>query len=242
MSKPVIGIVVWRRGLRTPLGDPEILHALSDAYVSAFSDAGVIPLLIPNRRSLGEVGAILDRIDGLALSGGDDVDPVSYGAENEASFGVDREVDAWETELLDRARRRRLPTLCICRGAQVLNVAHGGTLRQDILEAGTPHQPLKGRSSGDILSATHPVTLTPVGKLAGIYGTTQVMVNTIHHQAIDTVGDGLVVEGVAPDGVIEAVASSDPSWWAVGVQWHPERTLGDVDKPLFEAFASEAAG
>lgn len=241
MSKPVIGIVAWRRGLRTPLGDPEVLHALSDAYVSAFDRAGMLPLIIPNGRPLDEVGSVLDRIDGLALSGGGDVHPSSYGAPNESSEGIDAEVDAWEIGLLDCARRRGVPTLCICRGIQILSVAHGGTLRQHILEDGTQHEPLRGKSAQEILTSTHAVTFTPGGRLERIYGTNRVPVNTIHHQAIDVLGEGLVIEAVAPDGIIEAVASSDPAWWAVGVQWHPERTMDDVDKPLFDAFAAEVA-
>jgi putative glutamine amidotransferase len=242
MSKPIIGIVVWRRGMKTPLGDPEYLHSLSDEYVGSISDAGGAPLLIPARRPLDEAGAILDRIDGLVFSGGTDVDPASYGAENTDSKGVDRVVDVWEIELIERARRRRVPTLAICRGVQILNVAHGGTLQQEILGEGEIHHPLGGSSAEEILSDGHPVALTPSGRLARIYGTTSIDVNSIHHQAIDALGQELEVEGVTSDGVVEAVASTDPRWWAIGVQWHPERTLNDVDKPLFDAFVIEAKG
>ena len=239
MFKPVVGIVVWRRGLRTPLGDPEVLHALSDAYVRSIAAAGVTPLLIPNARPSDEVGAILDRVDGLVLSGGGDVDPSTYGAPNERSYDCDPVVDQWEIALLKRAEARRIPTLCICRGHQILNVAHGGTLRQEILAEGTVHAPLSGKSGEEILEAKHPVSLTPGGLLSEIYGTTRLDVNTIHHQAIETVGDGLTVEAVSPDGIIEAVTTTSPSWWCVGVQWHPERNDG-VDTPLFETFARVA--
>jgi putative glutamine amidotransferase len=240
MSAPVVGIVVWRRGLKTPLGDPEVLHALSDNYVRAFCDAGMIPLLIANGRPVEEATAVLDRVDGLALSGGGDVDPSSYGAENTHSYDCDRRVDAWELALLGEARRRKVPTLCICRGIQILNVAHGGTLRQEILAPDTIHEPLSGKSGPEILAARHPVELTGGGRLASIYGADQLLVNTIHHQAIDGLGDNLAVEACAPDGTIEAVASKDPNWWCVGVQWHPERTDG-VDAPLFAAFGAALA-
>lgn len=240
MARPVIGIVVWRRGLRTPLGDPEILHALSDAYVSAFSDGGVTPLLIPNGRPLDEVGVFLDRIDGLALSGGGDVDPATYGASNERSYDTAIDVDLWERALIVEARNRRLPLLAICRGIQILNVAHGGTLHQEILAPGTIHEPLSGKSGAEILATNHPVSLVEGGALHGIYGTTDLTVNTIHHQAIDRLGDGLDVEGTAPDGIVEAVRSSDPDWWCVGVQWHPERN-GNRDGALFESFAGAAS-
>jgi putative glutamine amidotransferase len=240
MSKPVIGIVVWRRGLRTPLGDPEVLHALSNAYVAAFADAGATPLLIPNARPVEEASVFLDRIDGLALSGGGDVDPASYGARNERSYDTDATVDRWELALLAEARDRRMPTLCICRGIQILNVAHGGTLHQEVLAPGTIHEPLSGRSGAEILAARHPVSLADGGRLQDIYGAGTLQVNTIHHQAIDVLGDGLAVEATAPDGIIEAVVSTDPDWWCVGVQWHPERNAAGDDR-LFRALAGAAA-
>ncbi len=240
MRKPVIGIVVWKRGLRTPLGDPELLHALSDAYVTAFSEAGMTPMLIPNARPVDEAALFLDRIDGLALSGGGDVDPASYGAHNERSYDTDPAVDRWELALLTEARRRRMPTLCICRGIQILNVAHGGTLHQEILAPGTLHEPLSGRTGPEILAATHPVSFSDGGTLRGIYGADTLEVNTIHHQAIDVLGVGLAVEATAPDGIIEAVVSTDPQWWCVGVQWHPERN-GGRDGRLFRSFAAVAA-
>lgn len=240
MGRPVIGIVVWRRGLGTPLGDPEILHALSHAYVAAFSDGGMTPLLIPNGRPMDEVEVFLDRIDGLALSGGGDVDPASYGAPNEHAYDTAVDVDTWERALIVEARRRRMPLLAICRGIQILNVAHGGTLDQEILEAGTIHEPLSGKTGNEMLATNHPVHLVEGGDLHHIYGTTDLTVNTIHHQAIDTLGDGLEVEGTAPDGIVEAVRSSDPEWWCVGVQWHPERN-DDRDEALFAAFAVAAS-
>lgn len=233
---------MWLRGFKTRIGDPEHLHTLSDAYITTIGDAGAVPLLIPSRRPRDEAGTLLDRIDGLLLSGGDDVDPFTYGHEDAGSIGADRAVDDWEIELVQRARRRLVPTLAICRGMQVLNVAHGGTLRQHIWAEGTPHPPLDGLTPDEVLAGGHAVGLTPSGRLAAIYGTTSLDVNSIHHQAIDDVGDGLEVEAVASDGVIEAVGSTDPSWWSVGVQWHPERTRFDVDKPLFAAFLDAATG
>jgi putative glutamine amidotransferase len=240
MRKPVIGVVVWRRGLKTPLGDPEALHALSDAYVTAFSDSGMMPMLIPNARPVEEAALVLDRIDGLALSGGGDVHPASYGARDERSYDTDPAVDRWELALLAEARRRRMATLCICRGIQILNVAHGGTLHQEILAPGTIHEPLSARSGREILATTHPVWLSEGGRLRDTYGVDALEVNTIHHQAIDVLGDGLAVEGVAPDGIIEAVVSADPGWWCVGVQWHPERNEGR-DRRLFRSFGAAAA-
>lgn len=227
--------------MTTPLGDPEHLHSVSDAYVSAISSAGGVPLLVPNRRPMDEAGLLLDRVDGLVLSGGDDVDPATYGRENTDSKDVDDRVDAWEIELVQRARRRWLPTLAICRGIQILNVAHGGTLRQEIMTEGGVHHPLTRLSAEQILAGGHEVGLTPLGRLARLYGTTTLAVNSIHHQAIDELGADLEVEAVAPDGIIEAVASKDSDWWAVGVQWHPERTRHHIDKPLFAAFVDAAA-
>jgi putative glutamine amidotransferase len=210
--------------------------------VSAISDAGGIPLLIPATRPATEAGAYLDRIDGLCLSGGDDVDPGTYGRDNDCSLGVDASADAWEIELLRRAAARRMPSLCICRGVQVMNVAHGGTLHQEVLSSGGGlHEPLDDREVATKLADRHSVELSAGGRLSDIYQASVIEVNSLHHQAVDEIGDGLALEAVAPDGVIEGLAPIEQGWWAVGVQWHPERT-GGADKALFEAFLGACSG
>jgi putative glutamine amidotransferase len=241
MTQRIVGIAVWKRGLRTPLGDPEILHAVADAYVSAVADTGLVPVLIPNALSAEYAGPVLDRVDGLVLSGGGDVHPHTYGAGSQRSHDLDPRADSWEMALLESARRRKMPALCICRGMQVLNVWAGGSLHQDMLVPGTVHEPLSGKSAEEILAARHDVELRPDGLLARIYGRTVVRVNTIHHQAIDRLGSGMSVEARSEDGFVEALSVDDPGWWCVGVQWHPERN-GALDVPLFDAFAREVTG
>lgn len=233
MSRPVIGVAVWRRGLDTPIGTPEPLHAVADAYVRAVSEAGGIPLLIPAARPTDEAEAAIDRVDGLVLTGGGDVDPATYGAARAGSYDDDPSADRWEIALIDRARSAGRPLLAICRGMQILNVALGGTLHQEIGAPGALHEPIGG-SPDAILARRHPVSLAPGGTLAGWHGTDSLSVNTIHHQAIDDLGAGLEIEATAPDGVIEGIRSP-ADWMAVGVQWHPER-LPELAKPLFGGF------
>jgi putative glutamine amidotransferase len=188
-----------------------------DDYVSAVEQAGggVRVLEVTDHPS-----DVLREVDGILLPGGADVDPALYGAERHAAT-VDAEPgrDAFELELARRALEADVPLLAICRGVQVLNVAVGGTLVQDIpsaLPASLPHavpQPLDG--------PCHEVAIRGGSKLAGLLGSEQRHVNSRHHQAIERVGDGLTVSASAPDGVIEGVEKPDARF-CIGVQWHPE--------------------
>ncbi len=233
---PVVGITAFRRPFTTPVGDPEILHSIAEPYVEAVGEAGLIPILLPSRQSPEEAGIVLDRIDGLVVSGGGDVDPSAYGRERESVVDDDREVDRWESALLDLARQRRMPTLAICRGLQILNVTLGGTLHQDVTSPDGVHLPFKGTPE-ELTGRRHRVDLVEGGVLATAYGTDALEVNTLHHQGIDQLAGDLVVEATAPDGLIEAARVAS-GWWALGVQWHPERMPGQR-RPLFEAFASQ---
>lgn len=234
MSHPVVGIAVWRRGLRTAIGDPETLHAVADAYVESVSEAGAVPIILPGSRPASEAADLLDRVDGLLLTGGGDVDPATYGADRRGSRDDDPAADRWEIALVDEARRRSLPLLAICRGMQLLNVACGGTLRQEVTAARTCHVPVTGTPE-EIRARRHLVALSEDGRLRQWYGSDTLDVNSIHHQGVDRLGAGLVVEATAPDGLVEGVAA-DGDWFALGVQWHPER-LPDHRQPLFSGFA-----
>ena len=189
-----------------------------------------------------EIDALLDHIDGLVLTGGGDVDPARYGEEPVESIrGVDFDRDEFELELVRSARSRRLPLLAICRGLQVLNVALGGTLIQDIAtETGS----LDHDRIGHLVYAGHQtVTLEPSCALASVVGETTLLVNSIHHQAVKDLAPGLEAVGWAGDGIIEAVAHEDGTWPLFAVQWHPEY-LGDVDDAassrLFAALVAAA--
>ena len=234
--RPRIGITAWRRPLPTPLGERTDLYTLGVEYAHAVQAAGGLALILPHG---DDPEATLEALDGLLLSGGGDVDPRSYGAENTAAKDESLASDQWEIALLRGARRRTLPVLGICRGMQIMAVAHGGRLAQDI--TGRDGHPDMGTLSAEaILDARHPVTFVADSTLAAVYGTTTRLVNTIHHQAVADAGT-LHVVGTGADGMIEAVES--PSGSCLGVQWHPEKLTGAegaVEQKLFEEFVAEA--
>jgi putative glutamine amidotransferase len=185
--------------------------------VDAVSLAGGLPLLLPTLEP-SRVGDALDAVDAVLLSSGGDVDPACYGQQpSEHLYGVDGTRDAWELALVEAALRRAVPVLAICRGAQVLNVARGGTLLQDLPSVTDAMH----RDAERFAEVVHPVELDADSRVAHVMGGHQVGVNTLHHQAVDRIGSGLRVVGRAADGTIEAIETDDGSA-VLGVQWHPE--------------------
>lgn len=186
----------------------------------------------------------MERVDGLVLTGGADLNPARYDEMPHPMLGPVSDIrDQWEIALIRAAQRRATPLLAICRGAQALNVALGGTLLQDLPSqhlSDINHDPDRPRNS-----RTHSVELPGESRLARAVGLTNLEVNSLHHQAIERVADELRIVAIAPDGVIEAVESAaDSPWWCVGVQWHPEdltQTTESWDRDIFSAFASVAA-
>jgi putative glutamine amidotransferase len=212
---------------------------LNAAYIRALEDAGLVPLVVPPLSDTDAALRILDVVSGLVLTGGEDVDPALYGDTPHPALGpVNCSRDVTELALLAGARERGLPTLAICRGIQVVNVGLGGTLVQDLPSQradAAAHEVDDARAE-----RVHGVTVDPSSRLAGIIGTESLAVNSIHHQAVDRLGDAIRVSARAEDGVIEGVESEDPRWWMVGVQWHPEElttTEEPWDRDLFAAFA-----
>lgn len=207
-------------------------------YATAvFGGAGAVPIMIP---PMGEASlAVLDRIDGLLLPGSpSNVHPSHYaGGESQTPDRHDLERDATTLRLVPEAIARGMPLLAICRGIQELNVALGGTLHQQVHEVPDrmDHRPGPGTIE-EKYTPTHLVTLS--GQLARIIGSTKILVNSLHGQAIDTPAPGLVVEAVAPDGTIEAVRVENARGFALGVQWHPEWGYADdsASLALFRAF------
>jgi putative glutamine amidotransferase len=198
---------------------------------------GIAVLLPPQPVDSGAAARVLDGLDGLILTGGKDVDPARYGRQpHPTTDEPDRLRDAWEFALLDEALRRGIPVLGICRGAQMLNVALGGTLHQHLPDVigHTHHQ------KGNAVFGTSAVWTEPGTRLADLIGASS-DAQCYHHQAIDRVGDGLIVSARDDDGVIEAVEldrRSRPDHWVVGVQWHPEERLDDLR--LFAAVVAAA--
>ncbi len=234
---PRIAITSWRRALPTFLGERTWLYTLADEYVASVAAPGTIPLLVPHVDP-DAVDHVLDAVDGLVIAGGGDVAPSSYGAKDAGSKDTDPHADATELALARRARERGVPTLAICRGMQIVNVAHGGTLQQDIGRSGTPHPPISD-DPDEAVAARHAVVIDEGSMLAEVLGAGTRRVNMIHHQAVDRLADGFQVTARAEDGVIEAIESDD-GWPFLGVQWHPEK-LDGADAPLF-AWLAEVAG
>jgi len=228
---PLIGITANRE---RPTDRSE-LDAVPRFYTEAVVAAGGIPVVLPVADT-DRVPLILDRIDGLLLSGGGDIDPSRYGGKSlpEVS-GVDPERDEFELALAREAANRRMPTLAICRGMQVVNVALGGTLIEDI--------PTEFSGSHDhIQVADQTVQLEPGCRLSGVMESEALRVNSLHHQAVRDAAPGLRVVGWSDDGMIEAVESSDASWPLLAVQWHPERMVEDPGaRRVFSALVEAAA-
>jgi len=230
-QKPVIGLTAYAEEARwSHWHKPAVL--LPADYAEQVSAAGGVPVLLP---PLPGIAAVVDRIDGLLLTGGGDIDPGRYGERpHPATSRVSGPRDAAELELLDAAVAAAKPVLGVCRGLQVVNVARGGTLRQHLPDdAG--HTPAAPGTFG-----AHPVRVAPGTRLAGILGANGpgAGVPTAHHQAIDRLGDGLVATAWAEDGVIEAVEpSADGDQFLLAVQWHPE---AGSDPRLIEALVAAA--
>ena len=229
MSRPVIGITSYAQDARWGVWHlPAALVPL--AYVDAIERAGGRAFVIPPAEE--DVEVTLDALDGIVFSGGADVDPTHYGAEAHPETDVPQtRRDAGELALLRAALERDLPTLAICRGFQLLNVARGGDLVQHLPEH-VGHDVHK-RVPGEF--AVHPVEIKEGSRLEGIVGASS-DVTSHHHQALGRVGEGLVESAWAADGTLEAV--EDPSLrFALGVQWHPEAS---EDAALFEALVEHA--
>jgi putative glutamine amidotransferase len=196
-----------------------------------------------------ESGPAPAEFDALVLGGGVDVDPARYGRERlgNGTVEVDAERDDIDFELLERASRTGAPVLGICRGLQVVNVARGGTLVQDIpterpsevVHQRTREEVVHPRARSEKARMDHDVHALAGTLLSEISGPGEFSVNSRHHQAIETLGGGLRVSGVAPDGVAEAVEASGGSW-LVAVQWHPENLTDPVSLGLFREFARVA--
>ncbi|MHC1561478.1 gamma-glutamyl-gamma-aminobutyrate hydrolase family protein [Actinomycetospora sp. C-140] len=215
-SAPLIAVTGRRRSAAGVHSGPPSLDALEiEAYFAGYADnlvaAGAVPFHVPAGVA---PTSVMERADGLVLTGGSDVDPARYGGVPDTSTSpLDPERDAREIALLAAARERGRPVLAICRGLQLVNVAWGGSLHVHLAEHAHTRR--------------HEVAIEPGTVLAGLYGVTA-SVNSVHHQAVDRLGAGLTVTARAPDGVVEGVEAPG----LVGVQWHPEQ-LDGAPQPVF---------
>lgn len=229
--RPLIGVSCYGERARWGAWDVDAV-VLHRAYVEALEDSGAAVVLIPPVTDESSIDAILEKLDGLVLAGGADLEPASYGAEAHPTTDVPRlDRDATERLLYHGARELGLPVLGICRGMQVMAVASGGRLEQDLPSAGygTVHREAPGTFT------EHGATFAPDSLVARIHATTQMTVNSSHHQAVTDPGS-LRVTGHAADGTVEVLEDADAAF-VLGVQWHPEMT---DDRRLFAALAAAA--
>lgn len=212
-----------------------IASLTSETYVKAIRESGGIPVVLPNTDYSDDVIAdYLSRLDALLMPGGADIPPSEYGEEphetvkilDDDRFNFEKAMGSAWIEKTDK------PMLGICLGSQWINVLHGGSLVQDI------------PSEFDVVhrDVTHPVTLEPDSKLARIFGETEFDVNSLHHQAVRKVGQGLRIVARSPDGIVEATESTDPNRFLIGVQWHPEKLMPEDQRQakLIQAFVEAA--
>ncbi|MCH4886836.1 gamma-glutamyl-gamma-aminobutyrate hydrolase family protein [Acidaminobacter sp. JC074] len=235
MKKPVIGISGSITILESGRFPGYRRTYVNEDYVKSVILAGGVPLLLPLTTDPEIVKGYLDLIDGLVLSGGHDVSPLAYGEQPLQKIGHTLpERDVFDRLLIETALEKKLPLLGICRGMQILNVALGGTLYQDLDYV--PDSQLKHDQYHDPSLATHEVSVDTSSKLFNIMGDKRVKTNSFHHLAVKDLGEGLVITAKADDGVVEAIEHNDYPF-VLGVQWHPEMMAStDVKmKSLFEA-------
>ena len=214
---------------------------VNSAYLHAVQQAGGVPVLLAPPLSAGSFERLVRGLDGVLLTGGGDIDPAAFG---EVPHPTVSEVaparDALELSAVQLALERRLPVLAICRGLQLLNVALGGTLFQDVgSDPGTPlpHSQLEPRDQ-----PTHKVQVKAGSCLAETLGTDELEVNSMHHQAVKTLGQGLAAVAWAPDQIIEGIELADAGSLVLGVQWHPEELVrhSEPARRLFAALVESA--
>lgn len=237
--RPVVGLTCYLEQIQTGAWDIPAGYLPADYFEGVSLAGGVAVLLPPQPVDPETVEGLLDSLDALVITGGYDVDPARYDQEPHPATDRPRtDRDAWELALLRAALDRGIPVLGICRGAQLLNVAFGGTLHQhlpDVLGHG-------GHRVGNGVFARLPVRTVAGTRLAALIGDCA-DAPCYHHQAIDKVGDGLVVSAWDPDGVVEAVELPGEAF-ALAVQWHPEKSLDDLRlfKAVVEAARSRVGG
>jgi len=210
------------------------LYILDVPYIDRVRKAGGLPVLVPHVMP-EDADDMISRLDGLIVSGGDDIDPASYGAEDEGvTLQPNPEADRCEMSLVQAAAKARKPVLGICRGSQIVNIAFGGSLHQHMLadEVKDVHGK-RPEILSEILAVRHEVEIAPDSILADALGTSPRRINSTHHQAVKDVAEGFKAVAWAPDGIVEAIQSNIHNN-ILAVQWHPEKLPAPDNQELFE--------
>ncbi len=232
MTKPLIGLTTGRIPQRS---DP-LITGTNQPYIQAVITAGGVPLLIPYELPEDDLDLLLSRLDGILFTGGYDVDPACYGhPPHPKSEHLDAGRDRAEIHMVRTLLRTGQPFFGICRGIQVINVAMGGSLYEHLPDQlpGNVHAENHARRR-DFLA--HSVNILPGSRLAEIMDCSQAQVNSLHHQGVHVLADGLLVTATAPDGLVEACELPDHTF-SLGVQWHPEELQEDAAmRNLFSSF------
>lgn len=236
-NRPLIGINSDYRATAKGRAPQTFLHS---GYYDCLLSAGAVPVVIPPLTKADDLNPILDRLDGVLLTGGDDMDPRKMGLAPHPSITVmnDRRENA-DRLLIKLLQQRKLPVLGVGVGMQQLNVLNGGGLYVHLpedLPRSIPHRDPQGGVH------RHIVVMEPGTRMEEIYGPGEIRVNSYHHQGVRKLAPAFRAAALAPDGLIEAFEGKDPSWWVTGVQWHPENEGGiSLDTQLIEAFTEAAA-
>ena len=211
-------------------------------YIDAVCAAGGVPVIIPILTDSLALAAILDKVDGVVMTGGEDIDPAFYGEAAIPQMGeINAPRDTFDLMLACMSARGGKPLLGICRGVQAINVAFGGSLWQDI-PSQIPESPIQHRSKNDE-DPFHDVYIVEGSRLAALIISGATRINTYHHQAVKDVARGFVVSATAPDSVVEGIECFENGYRIIGVQFHPEKMFAAGDtrfQPLFEWLVTES--
>jgi putative glutamine amidotransferase len=241
---PIIGI----NGMRWPDNskDAFIMDKTQIHYIEAVEKGGGVPISLPVLEHFNPeiIKRQVSIIDALLIQGGLDVDPSLYGEERKPELEkIDEQTDKFLIELIKQAVARKIPILGICRGLQILNVYYGGTLYQDLKYAGFKNNDPHKQSEDNLTTTHHGIKLEKDSILSKIMNNKETLkVNSFHHQAINKIGKGLLVDAKSDDGIIEAIHLNDDSHWVLGLQFHPEQLMRKDDEflPIFKEFIQKA--
>ncbi|MBO6537817.1 MAG: gamma-glutamyl-gamma-aminobutyrate hydrolase family protein [Rhizobiaceae bacterium] len=238
MKQPLVAVTADKRFF-----DNYNWHAAPEQYLEAVvAAAGLLPVIVPAMGDALDLDSLLESVDGVLVTGSrSNVHPTLYGGEaTEANGPYDPDRDATSLPLIRKSIDAGVPLLAICRGIQELNVALGGTLAAEVqeIDGRMDHRGAESDDRDERFALKHTVRIAEGSCLADVYGPGEIMVNSVHRQAADRLGEKLIVEAIAPDGTVEAVSVKDAPAFAVGVQWHPEYWVhSDTNSArIFEAF------